>query len=168
MPAPGPTGTHGRRLVLGVGERSRHDDGVGPEVVGELDGRVPPEVELVEGVADPTNLLDLWDGAELAIVVDAMVSGAPAGSVLRLEDAEIERASAAHATSSHGLSVRDAYELGVSLGRLPARLLVYLVEAGDLAPGVGLSPAAARAADRVASSVEAELRRRPASPVPSA
>jgi hydrogenase maturation protease len=167
MAAPATTGSSGRRVVLGVGARSRHDDGVGPQVVGELDGRVPPEVELVEGVADPTELLDLWDGAELAIVVDAMVSGAPVGSVLRLEGPELGRATTGHATSSHGLSVRDAYELGRSLGRLPGRLLVYLVEAGDLAPGVGLSPAAARAADRVARSVEAELRRPRSPPIPT-
>jgi len=161
VPTPGAIG---RRVVLGVGERSRRDDGVGPEVVGALDGRVPRGVELVQGIADPTSLLDLWDGAELAIVVDAMVSGAPAGTVLRLEGPDLARAASARPTSSHGLSVRDAFELGRFLGRLPERLLVYLVEARDLAPGIGLSPAAAHAAAQVAHLVEDELRGSPSWP----
>lgn len=165
MAARAPPSVHGRRLVAGVGESSRRDDGCGPAVVRALRGRVPADVELVEHVGDVTRLLDLWDGAELAVVVDAMRSGRADGELLRLDGADLDRAPTVRPTSSHGLSVRDAFELGRSLGRLPVRLALYLVEAGDVRPGTTLSPAVALGVDRAAQAVVRELRR--PRPVPS-
>lgn len=158
--APPPTEPAGGRVVvLGVGEPYRRDDGCGPRVVRAVRGRVDASVTLVEHVADPTALLDLWDGAGLAVVVDAMRSGAVPGTVLRLESSGLSRAALGRPTSSHGLSVRDAFEIGTALGKLPRRLVVFLVEAEDLGPGESVSPrvatGVAEAADRVAAEVNA-------------
>ena len=152
-----PRGVQGRTVVLGVGESYRRDDGCGPRVVRALRDRLPPGVERIERVAETTALIDLWDGAGLAVVVDAMRSGASVGSIVRWEGEELRRASAERVTSSHGLSVRDAYELGRALGRLPQRLVTYLIEAGELGPGETLSPEVAGAVGRVAEAIVAEL-----------
>ena len=146
-----------RAVVVGVGEPYRRDDGCGPKVVRELRGRVGPGVDLVERVADSTELIDLWDHAGLAVVVDAVRSGAAVGSVLRLEGDELARAVAERSTSSHGLSVRDAFELGRALGRVPGRLVLYLIEAGELGHGEELSPAVADAVGRTVAAVAAEV-----------
>ena len=151
-----------RAVVVGVGETFRRDDGCGPRVVRELRGRVGPGVELVERVADATELIDLWDHAGLAVVVDAMRSGAPTGSVRRLEEAELALATAERSTSSHGLSVRDAFELGRALGRVPERLVLYLIEAGELGHGERLSPEVTAAVGRTAEAVAREVREDPA------
>ena len=141
-------------VVAGVGEPYRRDDGCGPRVVAALRGRVAPSVRLVERVAEPTALLDLWEGTRLAVVVDAMRSGSAPGTVRRLEGSEVASAAPAErTTSSHGVSVRTAVELGRALHRLPERLVLYLVEAADLGPGEVLSPEVLRgvatAADRI-------------------
>jgi hydrogenase maturation protease len=147
----------GRVVVVGVGEPFRRDDGCGPRVVRGLRGRVGPQVELVERVSESTALLDLWTGANLAIVVDAMRSEAPVGSVVRLEGEGLVNARPTRTTSSHGLSIRDAYDLGQALGRLPQRLVLYLIEADDFAPGEALSPAVAAAIGRTAEAIASEL-----------
>lgn len=146
-------------VVVGVGEPFRSDDGLGPRVVAALRGRLAPTVRRVERVGEPTALLDLWDGASLAVVVDAMRSGAAPGTLRRLEGDEVAAAALAErTTSTHGLSVRDAIELGRSLGRLPARLVVYLVEAGEVGPGSEVSPAVERGIAQAADRIAAELR----------
>ena len=153
-----------RAVVVGVGEPFRRDDGCGPRVVRALRGRLDPSVRLVERVHEWTELLDLWDGAELAVVVDAMRSGGAVGSVVRLEGEELRRAALERAPSSHGLSVRDAYELGWALGRLPRRLVLYLIEATDMEPGAELSPEVERAVGQAAEAVVAELSAGPGDP----
>ena len=147
----------GGPVVVGLGEPSRRDDGSGPAVVRALATRVPPGVRLVERVGDATQLLELWDGATVAIAVDAVVSGAPPGTLVRLEGPELRRLAAARTTSSHGLSLRDALELSAALGRLPQRLVAYLVEAAETGPGVDLSPAVARAVEQAAERIAHEL-----------
>jgi len=153
-----------RAVVVGVGEPFRRDDGCGPRVVRALRGRLDPSVRLVERVNEWTELLDLWDGAELTVVVDAMRSGGAVGSVVRLEGEELRRAALERSPSSHGLSVRDAYELGWALGRLPRRLVLYLIEAADMEPGAELSPEVERAVGQAAEAVVAELAAGPGDP----
>lgn len=147
-----------RAIVVGVGEPFRRDDGCGPQVVRELRGRVGPEVELVERVSEMTELVDLWSTAGIAVVVDAMRSGAAIGSVLRLEGDDLGRVTIERPTSSHGLSVRDAFELGCALGRVPDRLVLYLIEAGDLGPGANVSAEVLAGVGRAAAAIAAELK----------
>jgi hypothetical protein len=56
-----------------------------------------------------------------------------------------------------GPDLGEAVELGRVLGRLPVRLVLYAVEAGDVGYGEGLSPAVAAAADRVVDEIAGEL-----------
>jgi hydrogenase maturation protease len=57
------------------------------------------------------------------------------------------------AGSTHGLGLGDAVELARTLHRLPATLVVYGIEAGDIGDGVGLGDPVALAADRVAADI---------------
>ncbi len=150
-------GTSAGPVVLGVGEPFRGDDGAGPEVVRRLRGRVPSTVRLIERVATPTDLIDRWDGAPLAVLVDAGRSGAPAGSVRRLDLAELAAAPSGGSTSSHGLSVRDAVELGRCLGRLPERFALFLIEVARTGTGQGLSPQVEEGVEEAARRIAREL-----------
>lgn len=75
-----------RILVAGFGNVLRGDDGVGVHVVQHLcGGGVPAEVELLEvGIGGIHLVQSLLDGAGALIVVDAMASGRPPGSVVVL------------------------------------------------------------------------------------
>ena len=69
-----------RVVVAGIGSEYRRDDGAGAAVASRV-------WELAAGacdvgpVVDPLALLGLWDDAELAVVIDAVRSGADAGTV---------------------------------------------------------------------------------------
>lgn len=57
------------------------------------------------------------------------------------------------AGSTHGIGLGTAFELALSLDRLPARLMVYGIEGCRGADGAGLSPAVSAAADRVVAAL---------------
>lgn len=130
----------GTPLVIGVGNRFRRDDGVGGAVIDELRNRDAGGrlLRLVESDGEPTRLLDLWDGAELVIVVDAMRSGAAPGTV-RSIDAESASLPGPATASTHAGGVGHAVELGRVLDRLPGRLVVVGVEGSDFSEGPGLT-----------------------------
>ncbi|WP_395298237.1 hydrogenase maturation protease [Kitasatospora hibisci] len=134
-----------RIAVIGVGNEYRHDDGVGWAVVARLAERAEREplphgtvLRVCDG--EPARLISLWEGAELAVVVDAAhAHPASPGRVHRLELAGDRLAPPGGATSSHGLGLGEAVELARALDRLPRRLVVYAVERADDSLGSGLS-----------------------------
>ncbi|MHC4393574.1 MAG: hydrogenase maturation protease [Planctomycetota bacterium] len=142
-----------RAVVVGVGQASRGDDGVGLAVIEELRARgAVPGVRL-EIIAEPSALIDiLGDGrARQVVVVDALVGGGRPGEVRRLEADDLEGAGA-RPLSSHGVSVAQAIGLARVLSG-PAAAAVVLV--GIVIPppgpmGPGLTPAVAEAVPRAA------------------
>jgi hydrogenase maturation protease len=123
-------------VVIGLGNSFRRDDGVGPAVVAAVDAMGLPGVRMA-CAAEMTDLLDVWDSAALAVVVDAAVGQDP-GSVLRCELADLTDEKP---LSSHGFSLTQTYDLARALGRAPSRLVVVSVGVADTGHGVGLSPA---------------------------
>ncbi|MGV9665280.1 hydrogenase maturation protease [Nocardia niigatensis] len=155
-----------RAVVIGVGNEYRRDDGIGPAVVRYLQKLCLPgvSVELCDGEA--TDLLDVWAGAELAVVVDAVLcEPSTPGRIWRTTvDTLRERT---HATSSHALGIPDALPLGRVLNRVPAELVVIAVEAQRLDLGIGLSGPVAAARPEVVAAVLAELARLDIAPAPT-
>jgi hydrogenase maturation protease len=98
-------------------------------------------VEVVEHDGDPTGLIDAWDGADLAIVVDALSPQTTPGKVHRLEVDPASDQRPAPVVSSHGASPGQAVALARALDRLPRRLVLYGLEGQTFSPGLGLSPA---------------------------
>jgi hydrogenase maturation protease len=64
-------------VVIGVGNEYRRDDGAGLTVVTSLRDRVPPGAELVLTDGEPTRLIEVWTGAALAVVFDAVRADPP-------------------------------------------------------------------------------------------
>lgn len=143
--------------VLGVGNRLRRDDGVGPWVAGELARRVGGGVDVRQLAGDGFSLLDAFGGAHAVLLVDAVQSGAPPGTVHRLDAAAGPLPLDALRCSTHALGVVEAVELARALGDLPARLHVYGIEGEDFGPGEGLSAAVAEAADALVEELFNEL-----------
>jgi hydrogenase maturation protease len=145
-----------RIRVIGVGTE-RGEDAAGLAVAELLaKGALPAGVSVHRCERPLPDLLDALGGADAAIVVDACRTGAPAGSVLRLERVELGRALA---SSSHALGVAEALALAEALGRAPARIEVIGVEIAEadaprLAPGAPAGVAeAARAALEIAKEI---------------
>ncbi len=159
--------TASRVLLAGMGSEYRSDDGVGPAVVrrvAEL-GR-PAGVELVAGLDDPLDLLGLWDGAELAVVVDATRSGAPAGTITF---AELGEGDVAHgrAKSTHSIGFAGALRLARLIGSAPDRVVLLGVEGDDFRMGTWISAPVAAAVPRAAELALSLVRGAPASGAPT-
>ncbi|GAA0415267.1 hydrogenase maturation protease [Streptomyces luteireticuli] len=153
-----------RIAVIGVGNEFRRDDGVGPAVVARLreraaDRPLPPGAALASSDGDPGRLIGLWEGTELAVVVDA--AHAHPGHPGRVHRVDLDRRAARHtgAASTHGLGLGEAVELARALGRMPGHLIVYAVEGADRSLGTGLTEAVAAAVDPLAERVEADIAR---------
>jgi hydrogenase maturation protease len=129
-------------MVIGLGNEFRHDDAVGIIAARRLRDQ---GVAAQEHGGDPVMLIDQWGGAEGLILIDAVISGAEPGTrhCLDVSDSALPRE--LFRSSTHVLSLADAVELSRTLGTLPARVLVFGIEAWDLRTGVGLSPEVERA-----------------------
>jgi hydrogenase maturation protease len=143
--------------IVCVGNRWRSDDAVGLEVAGRLQGTLPAGVELSEREGEPTALIDAWEGANALWLVDAVSSGAEAGTVHRLDASERELPAELFRASTHHMGLAEAVELARALGRLPRQTVVYGVEGGSFEVGDALTPAVAAAVERVADAVREEV-----------
>jgi len=93
--------------------------------------------------------MDAWQGAEAVILIDAVRSGAPAGTIYRLDACAETVPLAWFRCSTHAFSVAEAIALARALNRLPPRLIVFAVEGERFDAGVGLSPGVERAVDEL-------------------
>lgn len=141
-------------LIVGVG--SPHgDDAVGWLAVERLRGKVDPSVRLL-ALREPVDMaLDLDDCRRLWIL-DGCSSGSPAGSVFRLEWPD-QRIRFTTSPSSHGVNIDAALRLSEALGRLPSRVVIYIVELGDSRPGAPVSAEVAAALSTLENRLLAEL-----------
>mgnify|MGYP000147280489 CR=1 FL=1 len=144
--------------VLGVGNAWRRDDAVGLAVARRLHGSLPAGVEVLEREGEPTSLIEAWAGADAAWVVDAVSSGAPPGTIHRLDARAAPLPAELFRASTHHLGLPEAVELARALGRLPPRLVVFGVAGARFEAGQELTPAVAAAVEPAAAAVREEVR----------
>jgi len=145
-------------VVIGVGNEYRSDDGAGIAVARRLRERFPTGVTILEESGEGAALIEAWQGATWVMLVDAVSSGAPPGTIHRL-DAHAEPLPAGFFHySTHAFSVAEAVELARSLGRLPPRVIVYGIEGENFNLGVELSPAVEAAVAAVVEQATEEVR----------
>ena len=131
--------------IIGCGNPDRGDDGAGL-LVSERLRELGLNAENHTG--DPLSLLERWGADENVIVVDAIMTGAAAGTV-RVWDRQLPHVSGGLAVSSHGFDIGKGIELAQALNRLPARLRVYGIEGRQFERGASISPEVERAIESV-------------------
>jgi len=137
-----------------LGSRYRGDDALGPLVAERLR---EARVTVLDCADEPTRLLEEWAGLDTVVVVDAVVTGAPVGTLLRLDVVGEPLPRELGLASTHAVGLADALELGRTLGRAPRRVVVLGVEGAAFGMGEEMSPAVADAVDSVVASALAEL-----------
>lgn len=168
---PGPT-----TVVIGVGSGMRGDDGFGAAVLAALDDlpRFGGRLRLVSCDGESARLIDLWDGFDHAIVVDAAHDpSAPRG---RLYQRELSLAhwpgrfgstpAAEPVGNGHAAGFGTAIRLAEALGRLPDRLTLHAVNGADFTLGAPLSPAVAEAVPKLAARIRRDLLNPRSAPLP--
>jgi hydrogenase maturation protease len=103
--------------IVGIGSPFG-DDAVGLEVARILSRTPPLGCEVIVADRAGLNLIDLLDHVPAAILIDAVRSGAPAGTFHQLSFVELSR-STAQFVSSHELGIAVAVQLALKLGRGP-------------------------------------------------
>jgi hydrogenase maturation protease len=146
-----------RTVVIGIGNALRGDDAAGVEVASRLRERVPPGVEVVACDEEPSRLIDAWEGADSAIVVDTIFSGAAPGTLHRLDASEVAIPTRALRSSTHAMGLGETIELARALGKLPRRVVVHGIEGAQFDAGATLTPAVGGAVARLADLILTEL-----------
>jgi hydrogenase maturation protease len=148
-------------LVIGIGHPDRGDDAVGRVVAARLRDSGVGGVEVVETDGEAGKLLDLIDGRDRVIIVDAGLSGGAPGTVHRLDATAGPMPRPMFAMSSHAIGLTESIELARTLGALPRHCLVIAIEAERFDLGAGLSAAVASAADTVVERLLVDLAKQP-------
>jgi len=145
-------------VVIGVGSEYRSDDSIGLVVVRDLARLALPGVRTVEGISDGIDLINTWESADAAIVVDGTRSGAAPGTILRFDAITDQIPEEVFSScSTHAFSITQAVALARMLDRLPRMLIVYGVEAGSIIRGVGLTSDVAAVLPEVMARIKEEI-----------
>ena len=134
------------KLVIGCGNTDRSDDGAGILVARRLRER---GLNALEHSGDGLALIELWHGFDDVIIVDAMLSGADPGTVSSWDPVSQPLCSENWRCSTHVCGPAEAIELARVLGRLPARIQIYGIEAQNFEPGAGVSSRVMGAVNRL-------------------
>lgn len=143
--------------IIGLGNTFGGDDAVGVLAARRLSGLVAGQAEVVEAEMTGLDLLDLMQGADTVVLIDAARTGQPAGTIHRLDASTTPIAAPLFAHSTHALNAVEALELARVLGRLPGRVLVYGIEVEELGAGRPLSQAVEAALEQVVRQVLADV-----------
>ena len=135
-------------VVIGVGNAYRGDDAAGREVARLVQERVPDDLDVVVCELEPTRLIDAWNGAEAALVVYAVASGAEPGTVHRFDATGEALPSREFRSSTHALGIGETIELARAIGRLPGRIVVFGIEGETFGSGTELSAGAQSGVER--------------------
>jgi len=145
-----------KTLVLGLGNPLVTDDSVGLRVAAELKRRLAgrPGVEVDEDYWGGLRLMERMAGYDRAIVIDAILTGAPPGTIHRLTPDAIPTQRSA---SAHDVNLPTALALGRQAGlQLPddENILLVGVEAEDVVNfGEECTPAVQAAVPRAVEEV---------------
>ena len=147
-----------RIVVIGVGNDFRRDDGAGRIVARKVKDTAGKDVRVIEASGEGAALMEVWRGAECALIIDASQSGAAPGTIRRLDARAQTIPREFFHYSTHAFSVAEAVELARALDQLPPRLILYAIEGKDFSSGEGLSAEVFAAVEAVAHRVNEELR----------
>ena len=112
-------------LVLGMGNLLLEDEGLGVRALEILQQRyeIPPEVELLDGGTTGMGLLDDISGREHLIVLDAVQTGDPPGTLVRLAGDDVPVYFSMR-ISPHQLGLSDVLATLELSGEKPAEVVV--------------------------------------------
>ncbi len=145
------------KLVIGIGNPLRRDDGIGIEAAARLARcQLPPDVEIFDGGTAGLDLATVIEDRELVIIVDGVELDEAPGTIYELDTEELRPG------SDSGLSVHDFHLLHALdetrlLGRAPKRTIVIAMQVGDLSAGIGLTPPLQAAMPRLIAAVAHHL-----------
>jgi hydrogenase maturation protease len=147
-----------RTVVLGVGNLLLTDDGVGIHAIRALEQiqDLPEGVELVDGGTAGLNLLCYLEGADRLIIIDAIQSSDPPGTIRRIAGAAVP-AYMAMKISPHEITLPDLLASARLCDLYPGEVVVWGIKPESLDIGIELSPPLAAQFDTLVANVHKEI-----------
>jgi hydrogenase maturation protease len=145
-------------LVAGVGNLLFTDEGIGVHVARELLAReLGDNVEVIEVGTATFDLPRLMEKKDKVVIVDAVLSDSPPGSILKLTPADLKSGTERTLTSMHQFGVLDALTTARQMGSRSETVLIGVVPKDYRTPSMELTPELSQALPAVLSAVLAEL-----------
>ena len=145
-------------LVIGLGNPLRGDDGVGVRVVQTLaEYPLPEDVELLDGGTQGLGLVNVLEGRQRVIFVDAADVGKSPGQFVRFSLPEARLVGADEQLSIHAAGLRETLLLAQTLDLLPPEVIIYGVQPQHLDWDSGLSSSVEAALPGLISAIVAEV-----------
>jgi hydrogenase maturation protease len=142
-----------RPLLIGVGNRDRGDDGIGVLVVESCARLLGASIVTLVAEGDLSDLALKWERDQTVVIVDAMVSGRAAGSIVRIDAVDQRLPVDERLLSSHGIGLGEAVQLARLLDRLPHRLTIFGIEARNFEQFDAITPEVRDALDDVVARI---------------
>ncbi|MBT3311380.1 MAG: HyaD/HybD family hydrogenase maturation endopeptidase [Desulfobacterales bacterium] len=126
-------------LILGIGNILLSDEGAGIKALEILRERysVPDQVELIDGGTIGFELLYNIENRSHLIIVDAVKSGKPPGTVVRIND---PHAFFQKKISPHQIGLCDVLALADISNALPKNMVLFGIEPKHVSTGLDISP----------------------------
>jgi hydrogenase maturation protease len=140
-------------LILCCGHLSRGDAAAGLLVAQRLNAMAIP-AQALSGEA--FSLMEAWRDCDQVILVNAVATGAPHGTVNLWDGVNTELPGRWFRCSNQFLGVGEAIAMSRANGTLPRGLLVYGIEGRYFEPGSRPSAQVLRAVDQVAGEIASE------------
>jgi hydrogenase maturation protease len=146
-------------LVLGLGNILLSDEGVGVRVIERLleQYELPRGIRVMDGGTLGLDLLPYLEETSRLVVVDAVQSREPPGTLIRLTGDEIPIFLDAAKVSPHQEGLQDLLAAALLKGYLPDEVVFLGVQIESMGVGLELSPAVAAQVDALVDRVVEEL-----------
>lgn len=147
-----------RVLVLGIGNILLQDEGIGVHVVQALQHRyqIPAEIELLDGGTAGMSLLEDLMDKDHVIIIDAVHTGEPPGTVVRLAD-EAVPVFLQQRISPHQLGLSEVLAALVLADKKPSHLVLVGVVPESMELSLEMTPTIEQKLDLLVNNVVAEL-----------
>lgn len=155
--------SHSRRIVvIGVWNMLLSDEGVGIHVVNKLkNAHLPSSVDVYDCGTNGIAVLEAMDGAEKAIIIDAVSSGKEPGTVLlyTIEDLVKKEDGLLKLVSLHQFDLIATLRLAklTDAYRMPSKVIIIGVEAKSLECSLKLSAEVRKAIPKVIETITHEI-----------
>lgn len=136
------------------------DEGIGVFAARYLQAayRFSPEIEVVDGATLGFGVIDYFESGSRLLVLDALLTEAPAGTIYRLPQEQLLDLSPAMRPTAHEVDPVQQLKLATALGNAPQMVLLGIVPADASEFAVGLSPELEAAFPRFVEAALSELR----------
>jgi hydrogenase maturation protease len=145
-------------LVLGIGNVLLSDEGAGVRALERLQGSylLPDQVQALDGGTMGLDLLPYLEQTSALLILDAVRTGKPPGSLVRLEGDEIP-AVLALKLSVHQIGLQELLAACLFRQTLPSRMVLWGIEPAVIGWGLELSTPVAASLDNLARASAFEL-----------